>query len=95
VDQLRTFEAAINFALAEGILPAPERAHAVRASMDKALKCKAEGKRRVIAFNLSGHGLLDLAAYDALLQGQLQNYDFPEERIQEALQKLPSVALSS
>lgn len=93
VDQLGTFDAAVKFAKAEGILPAPETAHAVRAVMDEALKCKVEGTTRVIAFNLSGHGLLDLAAYDAFLQGQLQNYDYPAERIQEAMQQLPDVAL--
>lgn len=95
VDQIGTFEAAIQFARAEGILPAPETAHAVRAAMDEALRCKQEGTRRVIAFNLSGHGLLDLAAYDAFLQGQLQNYDYPEASIQQAMQHLPEVEIAS
>jgi tryptophan synthase beta chain len=95
VDQIGTFEAAIEFARAEGILPAPETAHAVRAAMDEARRCKQEGIKRVIAFNLSGHGLLDLAAYDAFLQGQLQNYEYLQENIQEAMKHLPEVEADS
>ncbi|MDH7600691.1 MAG: TrpB-like pyridoxal phosphate-dependent enzyme [Armatimonadota bacterium] len=70
--QLDIFEAAISFARAEGIISAPESAHAIKAAMDEALAAKEEGKERVILFNHSGHGLLDLAAYDAYLSGRLQ-----------------------
>ncbi|MEN6519932.1 MAG: TrpB-like pyridoxal phosphate-dependent enzyme [Armatimonadota bacterium] len=69
--QLDVFDAAIRFAKAEGIIPAPESSHAVRAAIDEALKAKEEGRERVILFNLSGNGYLDLSAYDAYLSGQL------------------------
>jgi len=91
VDQVPTFEAAMQFARAEGIIPAPETAHAIRVAIDEALKCREEGVSRVIAFNFSGHGLLDLAAYDAYLQGGLENYRYPLEKIQEAMKDLPHV----
>ncbi len=70
--QGKVFEAAVQFARAEGIIPAPESAHAVRAAIDEALRCKEEGSEEVIAFNLSGHGKLDLSAYDAFLRGELE-----------------------
>lgn len=69
--QTKVFEAAMLFAQTEGIVPAPEPAHAIRAAMDEALRAKEEGKKRVILFNLCGHGMLDLASYDAFLGGQL------------------------
>jgi len=71
VPQLGTFEAAIQFASTEGIIPAPESAHAIRAVIDEALDAREKGEERVILFNLSGHGLLDLSAYDAYLSGEL------------------------
>ncbi len=71
--QLQVFEASVSFAQAEGIISAPETAHAVKAAMDEALKAKEEGKERVILFNHSGHGLLDLGAYDAYFSGKLIN----------------------
>jgi len=71
--QLEIFDAAITFARAEGIVPAPEAAHAIKAAIDEALKAKEEGKKRVILFNLSGHGMLDLGAYDSYFAGQLIN----------------------
>jgi len=71
VPQPETFEAAIQFAKTEGIIPAPESAHAIRAAMDEALDAKEKGEKRVILFNLSGHGLLDLSAYDAYNQGKI------------------------
>ncbi len=70
--QGKVFEAAVQFARTEGIIPAPESAHAVRAAIDEALRCKEEGSSEVIAFNLSGHGKLDLSAYDAYLRGELE-----------------------
>lgn len=69
--QLTVFDAAVQFARAEGIVPAPESAHAIRAAVDEAIKAKEEGKERVILFNLSGNGYLDLGAYDAYFAGQL------------------------
>jgi tryptophan synthase beta chain len=91
VHQVPTFEAAVQFARAEGILPAPESAHAVRVAIDEALKCKAEGKGKVIAFNLSGHGHFDLNAYDAYLHGQLEDYEYPAEMVAAAMADLPQV----
>jgi tryptophan synthase beta chain len=93
VPQLATFKAAVQFARAEGIIPAPETAHAIRIAIDEALDAKAKGEKRVILFNLSGHGLLDLAAYQAYLRGQLEDYAYPAEAIQAAMQDLPQVAV--
>src|SRR5216117_1983313 len=91
VPQVATFHAAVQFARAEGILPAPEAAHAVRGAIDEALRCKNEGKRKTIVFNLCGHGHLDLSAYEAFLAGKLQDYEYPAEKVQEALKHLPKV----
>ncbi len=93
IDQVRVFEGAMMFARAEGIIPAPESAHAVRAAIDEAVRCKEEGVSRVIVFNLSGHGHFDLAAFDEYLQGNLVVYHYPEEKVEEALQHLPEVKL--
>ena len=91
VPQIPTFQAALQFAATEGIPPAPEAAHAVRVAVDEALRCKVEGKRRTIVFNLSGHGHFDLSAYEAYLGGKLQDYEYPAEKIEEALKGLPKV----
>jgi tryptophan synthase beta chain len=91
VPQLATFQAAVTFARAEGILPAPEAAHAVRGAIDEALRCKEEGKKRAIVFNLCGHGYLDLSAYEAYLAGKLHDYEYPAEKVEEALRGLPAV----
>ena len=91
VHQKATFEAAIQFARAEGIVVAPESAHAVRVTIDEALKCKEEGTSKVLAFNLSGHGHFDLGAYEAYLSGQLKDYEYPDEAIQAAMKDLPEV----
>ncbi len=93
VPQLATFEAAVMFAQSEGIVPAPETAHAVRVAIDEALDAKEKGEKRVILFNLSGHGHFDLSAYQSFLSGQLTDYQYPEEAIQAALEKLPQVDL--
>jgi len=93
IDQIDTFEGALMFAQAEGIFSAPESAHAVRAAIDEAVKCKEEGTGRVIAFNLSGHGLFDLSAYDEYKKGNLKRYDYPEQKIAEAMSHLPEVSL--
>ncbi len=93
VPQLATFEAALLFARNEGIIPAPESAHAIRAAIDEALDAKDKGEKRVILFNLSGHGNFDLSAYQAYLGGQLEDYEYPTEAIRASLKKLPEVAL--
>lgn len=93
VPQLATFEAAVQFARAEGILPAPESAHAVRAAIDEALVCKESGEKKVIAFNLSGHGHFDMGAYDAYFKGELEDYEYPEAAISEAMAQLPEVII--
>lgn len=90
--QTKVFEAAVQFARAEGIVPAPESAHAVRAAIDEALAAREAGEGRVILFNLSGHGLLDLAAYEQFLSGRLEDYAYPEEKVKEALAGLPRLA---
>jgi len=92
VQQLATFQIAVQFAAAEGILPAPEAAHAVRGAVDEALRCKREGKRRTIVFNLCGHGHFDISAYEAYLGGKLQDYEYPADKVEEALKHLPQVA---
>jgi tryptophan synthase beta chain len=91
VPQLATFEAALTFARAEGILPAPEPSHAIKVAIDEALDAKAKGEARVILFNLCGHGHFDLAAYDAYLQGQLVDYEYVPEEVAEAMAELPDV----
>jgi predicted alternative tryptophan synthase beta-subunit len=93
VKQLATFEAAVQFSKAEGIIPAPESAHAIRVAMDEALKCKETGEKKVIAFNLSGHGHFDMMAYEAYHRGELQDYEYPAEAIAEAMTHLPQVAV--
>jgi tryptophan synthase beta chain len=85
------FEAAVQFARSEGIVPAPETAHAVRAAIDQALQCKKTGERKVILFNLSGHGHFDMAAYDDYLSGNLEDYAYPESEVAKALKELPEV----
>ena len=91
VSQLATFAAAVQFTRSEGILPAPESAHAIRTAIDEALEAKAKGEKRVILFNLSGHGNFDLSAYQAYLSGKLVDYEYPAEAIQASLKKLPQV----
>jgi len=91
VPQLSTFEAAVTFSRTEGILPAPESAHAIRGAIDEALDAKEKGEERVILFNLSGHGHFDLGAYEAYLNQELHDYAYPEQEIQEAMQTLPDV----
>ena len=94
VPQLATFEAAVLFAQTQGIIPAPETAHAVRVAIDEALDAKEKGEERVIVFNFSGHGHFDLAAYQAYLANDLQDYEYPEAAINAALEKLPKVNLA-
>jgi tryptophan synthase beta chain len=90
VPQIATFEAALQFARTEGLLPAPESAHAIRVAIDEALDAKQKGDARVILFNLSGHGNFDLSAYQAYLSGKLSDFDAPVDR--KAIQKrLPEI----
>ena len=91
VHQLETFEAGIMFARTEGILSAPETMHAIRSVIDEALVCKQTGEAKTILFNHSGHGHVDMQAYDAYLSGKLQNYEYPDEKIRECLADLPKV----
>ncbi len=93
VPQIACFEAAVQFARSEGIIPAPESSHAIRGAIDEALLAREEGKERVILFNLSGHGHVDMAAYDAYFSGQLEDYEYPETAIEESLKHLPKVSL--
>jgi len=93
VPQLGTFEAALLFARTEGIIPAPETAHAIRTAIDEALEAKEQGEERVIVFNLSGHGYFDMMAYQEYIQGDLQNYQHPQGAIDEALKRLPKVTV--
>jgi tryptophan synthase beta chain len=89
--QNEVFEAAMIFAKSEGFIVAPETAHAVKATIDEALRCKRTGEQKTILFNNSGHGHFDLAAYDAFIGGKLIDYEYPAELVKEALAKLPKV----
>jgi tryptophan synthase beta chain len=84
-NQLECYEAAVLFARSEGIIIAPETSHAVAAVIEEANKAREEGKEKVILFNLSGHGLMDLNGYASYFQGQLKNYELPEEEMQRSI----------
>ncbi len=89
--QTGCFEAALLFAQLEGIIPAPESSHAIRMAIDEALAAKKDGQARDITFVLSGHGHLDMTAYDAYLSGTLTDYDYPEAAIKQSMDSLPKV----
>jgi tryptophan synthase beta chain len=91
VPQVATFEAGVQFARTEGIITAPEPCHDLRVAIDEALKCKEEGISKNILIAHSGHGHFDLAAYDEYLSGRLKDYEYPEEKVKEALKELPEV----
>jgi tryptophan synthase beta chain len=91
VNQLPVFEAAELFARSEGIIPAPESAHALAGAVIEAERAREEGKERVILVGLSGHGFLDLSAYDDYHQGKLKNFPLPQEEIDKALHELPKI----
>jgi tryptophan synthase beta chain len=91
VHQRSSFEAGVTFARAEGILPAPEPTHAIRVAIDEALAAKEAGESRVILFNLCGHGHFDLSAYERYLDGSLEDYEYPLEKVEAALAGLPQV----
>ena len=92
LQQIACFEAGVQFARCEGIVPAPEATHAVRAAIDEALRCKAEGKAETILFNLSGHGHFDMGAYIAYFEGKLTDQSYDEAELARALAGLPEVA---
>ncbi len=89
--QLATFKAGVQFARTEGILSAPETNHAIKAVIDEALKCKESGEAKTILLAHSGHGHVDMAAYEAYLSGKLEDYAYPEDKVKEALEHLPKV----
>jgi predicted alternative tryptophan synthase beta-subunit len=89
--QVPVFEAAVTFAQAEGIVPAPETAHAIKAAIDEARRCSETRQEKVIVFNFSGHGHFDLAAFESYFAGQLQNYEYPQEKVEEALKHVPEM----
>jgi tryptophan synthase beta chain len=99
VHQLECYESAVLFARTEGLIVAPETSHAIAATIQEAKKAKEEGREKVIVFNLSGHGLMDLVGYDKYFQGQLENYALPQEDIDKAMEEIkdypkPAVARS-
>ena len=95
IGQLEVFEAATLFAKTEGIIPAPESSHAIRVAIDEAIQARNLGEKRVILFNLSGHGHFDLTAYDAYNSGKLTNNDYPDFAIDEIESHLPQVNIAA
>ncbi len=91
VPQLATFEAGVMFAKAEGIIPAPEACHPIRAAIDEALRCKETGETKTILFNLTGHGHFDMSSYDRYFSGGLENFEYPGEAIAASLKHLPQL----
>ena len=91
IPQLETFEAGILFSRTEGIIPAPESCHAIAATIREAKKCKETGEEKVILFNLSGHGLIDMTAYDQFINGDLRNYDLSDEELNKGLARVPKI----
>lgn len=89
--QNTVFEAALTFAKTEGILPAPETAHAIKCTIDEAIKCRETKEEKCIVMNFSGHGHFDLSSYDSYLSGKLQDYELPDEEIKKALKELPDI----
>ena len=89
VQQLATFDAGVQFARLEGIIPAPEACHAIRAVIDEALKCKLTGEEKVILFNLTGHGHFDMSSFERYLSGELEDYEYPADEVAKSLAKLP------
>ncbi len=89
--QIATFKAGVTFARAEGIISAPETNHCIKVAIDEALKCRESGESKTILIAHSGHGHVDMGAYEAYLSGKLQDYAYPEEKVKEALAELPKV----
>jgi len=91
IPQLETFEAGILFSRTEGIIPAPESCHAIAATIREANKCKETGEEKVLLFNLSGHGLIDMTAYDQYINGDLRNYSLSDEELEAGLARVPHI----
>lgn len=91
IPQLESFDAGVLFARTEGIIPAPESSHAIAATIREAKKCKESGEKKVILFNLSGHGLLDMTAYESYINGDLRNYELTDEEIKENLKEVDAL----
>jgi tryptophan synthase beta chain len=91
VPQLATFEAGVLFARHEGIIPAPESCHAIRACIDDAIQCRESGEAKTLFFNLSGHGHFDMLSFDKYFSNELEDFEYPQEAIDEALSHLPKV----
>lgn len=89
--QKEVFEAAVLFARTEGIVPAPESSHAIRAAIDDAILCKQSGEEKVILFNLSGHGYFDFSAYDMYFKDEMENVEYDENQVKECLKNLPII----
>jgi tryptophan synthase beta chain len=89
--QSECFAAGVAFARAEGIVPAPEPTHALAAAIEEAVRCRETGEERVILTALCGHGMLDLAAYTAYLEGGIEDYEYPAEQVGQALTRLPQI----
>ncbi len=90
--QVECFERSVAFARHEGIVPGPEPTHAVAEVMREAERCKESGEEKVILFNLSGHGHFDMGAYDAYFRGELEDYEYPEEKVRDAMARVPVVS---
>jgi tryptophan synthase beta chain len=93
IHQSECFEAGLLFSKTEGIIPAPETTHAIASAIREAKKAKEEGKEKVILFNFSGHGLMDLVGYDKYLSGMLDDYEYPESEIAKNLKELEGYPL--
>jgi len=91
VHQLETFQAGVDFARSEGIISAPESDHAIRVAIDEAIKCRESGEAKTILLALSGHGHVDMAAYQDYFAGKLEDYEYPQDKIEQALQSLPEL----
>ena len=91
VEQTRVFEAAEQFARVEGILPAPESSHAIRAAIDEAMRCRETGEEKTIVFGLTGTGYFDMVAYEKFHNGEMVDYIPTDEELQQSFAKLPQV----
>jgi tryptophan synthase beta chain len=91
IGQVECFERAVQFARTEGIIPAPEPTHAIASAAREAVKARESGEEKVILTALCGHGHFDLAAYDVFLRGDLVDYDYPEEKVRQAMERIPVV----
>jgi tryptophan synthase beta chain len=89
--QTEVFEAAMLFAQTEGHVPAPETAHAIKSAIEEAKKCKQTGEEKVILFNASGHGHVDMKSYELFIHGKLTDYEYPAELVKQSLKKLPNI----